>query len=305
MSIKTIGLYGGFLADVVVLLVRRYSSRASSRGLLDAVRMTRKNTRQKAQPRVHLKVRQPRRPVDRRPTRNQRPNRASHPAAPGAPYAAAPSAEGVKEAVAEAGAPVEKHCPECMKACAEEERTASSFGAAVCRPGSGEIDPPTRCQDLGRHEPNRGGRIDAPSWPTRRKTDNMIPVLAPPAPSGSASDAGGMASAAAPGDGSEGAAFVDLLSLVIATAAAPCASASPPLNVAAPDRAESPRGGRARAAGEKSKNARLCRRRTNTLVALQILMAAMTSPPPDGAVPFPRGQPPVTKPEASPAWPGR
>jgi hypothetical protein len=121
----------------------------------------------------------------------------------------------------------------------------------------------------------------------------MIPVLIPPAPAPIGSAAGPNADCTAPtvpGDGSEGGAFLDLLSLLIATTAAPAASAPSPLVGAGPDRAEGLMDAAPVPPTEHAENeeaASLPSEDRNTLVALQILMAAMTASPPTPAVPIP------------------
>ena len=117
----------------------------------------------------------------------------------------------------------------------------------------------------------------------------MMPVLAPQTAPGNAlgQSANGLAPAVSPGEGASGGAFVDLLSLLIATAAVPCAEASSPQIGDAPDATESLEAAEAMPPPECFPAPAPPPVYENNLVALQFLLAAMAAPPDGPAVAIP------------------
>jgi hypothetical protein len=117
----------------------------------------------------------------------------------------------------------------------------------------------------------------------------MMPALAPPTAPGNAlgQSANGLAPAAPLGEGVSGGAFVDLLSLLIATAAVPCAEASSPRAGDAPEATESLETAEAMPPPECVPAPAPPPEYENNLVALQFLLAAMAAPPASPALAIP------------------
>jgi hypothetical protein len=117
----------------------------------------------------------------------------------------------------------------------------------------------------------------------------MMPVLAPQTAPANAlgQSANGLAPAVPPGEGASSGAFVDLLLLLIATAAVPCAEASSPQIGDAPEATESLEAAEAMPPPEGVPAPAPPPEYDNNLVALQFLLAAMAAPPARPAVAMP------------------